>query len=425
MNTRSMSIFIATIALQLTAASQVPDDLHDGIWMGSFSCSEGLQKGGAPFRKQITFIVHKNKGSSRMEGTQNVDQFTLAIEENSKVTIDLYGSKKANTNNAWVLHAQGQVSGARINTQGQLKTADGKIVIRDVCTISLENREVERRLASAKTERGEGPKAAKAEQQALADGAAQRKLSRKTNDASSPGATVREAVSTPPPKPVPATAGYPARTAAIANVDVSKAGPLPPTKVTTNPIDKIKKTGPNDVWINFNPSITVQERQFCRLVENYRAEYAAAQASNNQIKVNESLKAFTQALNSLLPDGKFQGWVMRAVSIAQASDGSADVLFELPCKVYVGSNTCDSNPKNFYGTVAEGSRVYTELAKMTVNDFALTGGRFVYAEEKVFDKTRSVASYGYMKTGAHCKSKAMPNNSEFFGVGLETLSTIK
>jgi hypothetical protein len=69
--------------------------------------------------------------------------------------------------------------------------------------------------------------------------------------------------------------------------------------------------------------------------------------------------------------------------------------------------------------------VYSELAKMTVNDFALTGGYFVYPDDKVFDKTRRVASYGHMKTGAHCKSKTMASNSDLFGVKLETLSTIK
>jgi hypothetical protein len=69
--------------------------------------------------------------------------------------------------------------------------------------------------------------------------------------------------------------------------------------------------------------------------------------------------------------------------------------------------------------------VYSELSKMTVNDFALTGGYFVYPDDKVFDKTRRVASYGHMKTGAHCKSKTMASNSDLFGVKLETLSTIK
>ena len=116
---------------------------------------------------------------------------------------------------------------------------------------------------------------------------------------------------------------------------------------------------------------------------------------------------------------------MRTVYVSQASNGDAEVLLELPCNVYVGSNACDMNPKNFYGTAPEGSRIYTELAKMTVGDFALTSGKFVYADAKAFDKNRSVASFGYMKTANHCTAKSIASDSDFFGLNLEVISTIK
>jgi hypothetical protein len=238
-------------------------------------------------------------------------------------------------------------------------------------------------------------------------------------------------VVTMPPAAVPATPTTPARVAAIANVDVpvkASVGQVvanQPTKVTTNPIDQVKKTSGNEVWISFNPSISVQERQFCRIVENFRTENALAQQSKNQIKVNETYRSLTQSLNSLLPDGKFQGWVMRTVAVDQASDGSAEVLLELPCNIYVGSNACDANPSNYYGTAPEGSRMYTELAKMTVGDFALTNGQFVYTDDKAFDKNRSVASFRYMRTAAHCKAKEVAADTEFFGIKLDVISTIK
>ena len=221
------------------------------------------------------------------------------------------------------------------------------------------------------------------------------------------------------------------RAAAIGNVDVpvkttvGKAVQNQPVQVTTNPLDQIKKTSGTEVWISFNPSITVQERQFCRIVENFRTENALAIQSKNQIKVNETYRNLTQSLNSLLPDGKFQGWVMRTVAVDQASDGSAEVLLELPCNIYVGSNACDANPKNFYGTAPEGSRMYTELAKMTVGDFALTSGQFVYTDDKAFDKNRSVASFRFMRTAAHCKAKQVGADTEFFGMKLDVISTIK
>jgi len=98
---------------------------------------------------------------------------------------------------------------------------------------------------------------------------------------------------------------------------------------------------------------------------------------------------------------------------------------ELPCNVYVGSNACDANPQNFYGTAPEGSRIYSELAKMTVGDFALTSGQFVYVDNKAYDKNRSVASFRFLKTASHCKAKEMPADSDFFGLNLEVISTIK
>ena len=232
---------------------------------------------------------------------------------------------------------------------------------------------------------------------------------------------------TPPPAVVAqVNDSTPARSAAIGNVaPVAAPAAKEFVQVTANPIDAQKKLSGNDVWISFNPSISVQERQFCRIVENFRAELVTAKSTNNQIKVNETYKSLTQALNSLLPDGKFQGWVMRTVGVAQANDGSADVLMELPCNVYVGSNACDTNPKNFSGLIPEGSRMYTELAKMTVGDFVLTNGEFVYSDNKAFDRNRSVASFQYMPAASHCKAKEFKTSTEFFGVSLNTVSTIK
>jgi hypothetical protein len=233
------------------------------------------------------------------------------------------------------------------------------------------------------------------------------------------------------PKQKPPQENSAPRAAAIGNVDVPVKAPVgqgvngQPTQLTTNPIDQQKKTSNNEIWVSFNPSITVQERQFCRIIENFRVEKAIAEQSKNQIKINETFKSLVQSLNSLLPDGKFQGWIMRTVYVAQASDGSAEVLLELPCNVYVGSNACDADPQKFYGTAPEGTRMYTELAKMSVGDFALTSGQFVYVDDKAFDKNRSVASFRYLKTASHCRAQEMPADTDFFGLKLDVISTMK
>jgi hypothetical protein len=246
-----------------------------------------------------------------------------------------------------------------------------------------------------------------------------------------PSVTNSMPIATVAPLAAPEKNGQPERTAAIGNVQTGTAATVgsnlraQPVQVTTNAIDLQKKTNPNEVWISFNPSISVQQRQFCRIIENFRTENAAAQQTQNQIKINQTFKNLVQSLVSLLPDGKFQGWVMRTVYVSQASNGDAEVLLELPCNVFVGSNACDASPNNFYGTAPENSRIYTELAKMTVGDFAITSGKFVYADERAFDKNRSVASFGYMKASNHCRAKTIASDSDFFGLALDTISTIK
>ncbi len=210
-------------------------------------------------------------------------------------------------------------------------------------------------------------------------------------------------------------------TAVIANINVASDT----RPVTSNPLDTQKKTSSNEVWVSFQPSISLQQRQFCRIVENFRTELVVSKNTRNEIKVNETYRNLMQSLNALLPDGKFQGWLMRTVRVVQERDGSADVLLQLPCDVLVGSNTCGDNPNKFTGIVPEGSRIYTELAKMSVGDFAITNGQFIYSDDKVFDKNRSVASFQYLPAAAHCNAKEFKTNPDFFGVTLDTLSTIK
>lgn len=424
------------LAFSGVAQAQVAQNLYDGAWVGSWSCSENLAPNARVKRgwsQKVTFVYASNKGSFRLDSDKELIEINLDIDRDNNANIQGSGSWKANTNSVWRVKAAGIVNKGTIKAIGSMTDLDGN-VLRKLCTFELNNSDVEGRLAGqhASNDRAQESKTVTDAKQAPSksvQGGPKPSPTIASAQAQAPNAgvpqTQQPVVTTAPPKAVAATESTPARVAAIGNVDqtLNGAEKHPHTKVTTNPVDSLKKTGPNDVWINFNPSITVQERQFCRLVENYRADYAAAAASKNEIKVNEANKTFTLSLNSLLPDGKFQGWVMRNTMVSQAADGSADVLFEMPCNVYVGSNACD--PKNFFGTVAEGSRVYTELAKMTVGDFGLVSGKFGYADEKAFDKNRSVASFVFMKSPSHCKANLMKTTSEFFGVKIDVLSTIK
>lgn len=397
---RHKVLFTGTLLVLLVSSTAIAQDAkkYNGFWSGKYTCSENIAAGAKTkpaYSSNIIFNVDNSKGTAKIDSKQAVEKFNLTISNTASVAIESNGIWINDPARKWSIRAYGSVNGNKLKADGSMYGSDGATV-REKCTFLLANDEMTFTPAVEKTSKAPAP------------------------------TSTPKAVTTPAPTPVAATSAAPARAAAIANVAPPATGQSTQLKkVTTNPVDSQKKTSANDVWINFNPAVTVQERQFCRVVENFRTEYAVAETTHNQIKLNETLRGLTQSLNSLLPDGKFQGWVMRAVGISQAKDGSAEVLLELPCGVYVGSNTCDADPRNFYGTAPEGSRIYSELAKMTVGDFALVSGQFVYADEKAFNKDRSVASFKYMKTGDHCKAKSLVASADFFGLKLEVLSTIK
>ena len=93
----------------------------------------------------------------------------------------------------------------------------------------------------------------------------------------------------PMPAPVAATLNQPARSASIGNIQpatsAQQGSTNQATRLTTNPIDTQKKTSGNEIWVSFNPSITVQERQFCRIIENFRTENEIASPSDRPAAV--------------------------------------------------------------------------------------------------------------------------------------------
>jgi len=187
------------------------------------------------------------------------------------------------------------------------------------------------------------------------------------------------------------------------------------------------KTGTANGWATYKSAVPFQQNQFCRLVENFRDEIESARNSRNQIKENMAYKNRELRLNALLPNGNFSNWIVRSLSVMQALDGSAAVLFEMPCDVVVGSYACGNNTNEFIGTIAENSMQYTELAQINVGDFIGVSGSFDFGKDATaFDGKRSVASYKNMPIGSHCKGSSMGlKGGEFFAVKTNFLSVLK
>ncbi len=188
-----------------------------------------------------------------------------------------------------------------------------------------------------------------------------------------------------------------------------------------------KSTGSAESWAIYKSGVPFQQQQFCRITENFRQEIEDARIQKNQIKENVAFRTREQRLTALLPEGNFSNWIVRAVSVKQASDGSAAVLFELPCDVIIGSNACSQNAKSFLGTIPENSRLYVELATISVGDFLGVSGSFNFVDEKAaFQKGRSVASFRAMAADSHCEAKDVAKPGvDFFASSVQNLTNLK
>lgn len=142
--------------------------------------------------------------------------------------------------------------------------------------------------------------------------------------------------------------------------------------------------GPEN-WTEGKTYAPIQQRQFCDLTEKYRQSLTQAFASKNDIKVNLTKKQRQLDLDALIPEGHFQNWVVKIVSVKQVVapntpevDGDAAVVLELWCGTQIGSGAININGNSFWGaTIEHGSREYREVAKFQRGNFAIVSGDFM------------------------------------------------
>jgi hypothetical protein len=171
-------------------------------------------------------------------------------------------------------------------------------------------------------------------------------------------------------------------------------------------------------WRSVAGLLPVQERQFCRIVERFFADLSAATTARNAIKQNALYKQRQEDLASLLPNGAYQSWIVRAVEVTQAADGSAAVVLQLPCKVLMGSDACAASPSQFQGTIPENSPLYRELAKFDTGDFAVVSGTFLGVSEP---KMGALPSYRFLPAGTSCIKLEAGQSLDLFVVQLNSI----
>ena len=181
--------------------------------------------------------------------------------------------------------------------------------------------------------------------------------------------------------------------------------------------------GPQN-WAEGKTYAPIQQRQFCDLTEKYRQSLTEAFASKNDIKINLAKKQRQLDLDALIPEGQFENWVVKIVSVKQIVapanaevDGDAAVVLELWCSRQIGSGMINVNGSNVWGaTIDYGSREYRETTKFQNGNFAIVSGHFmslvdfVPSAKETFYATRPLTSSDLLQTS----NQAYSNGSELF-----------
>ena len=181
--------------------------------------------------------------------------------------------------------------------------------------------------------------------------------------------------------------------------------------------------GPQN-WAEGKAYAPIQQRQFCDLTEKYRRSLTEAFVSKNDIKINLAKKQRQLDLDALIPEGQFENWVVKIVSVKQIVapanaevDGDAAVVLELWCSTQIGSGMINVNGSTIWGaTIDYGSREYRETTKFQNGNFAIVSGHFmslvdfVPSAKETFYATRPLTSSDLLQTS----NQAYSNGSELF-----------
>jgi hypothetical protein len=155
-----------------------------------------------------------------------------------------------------------------------------------------------------------------------------------------------------------------------------------------------------DNWISRIPAIPIQQQQFCRIIGKFDDDLEQVRLVRNDIRRNTLYRDRQADLASLLPNGTFDNWLMRVVEVTQASDGSAAILLQPPCRAMMGSDACQKDGSAIRGTIAPDTPLYRELSRLANGDFVAASGTILYAAKE--ERGQALPEYALYKPGEHC-----------------------
>lgn len=111
-------------------------------------------------------------------------------------------------------------------------------------------------------------------------------------------------------------------------------------------------------------SIDVKENAFCQVLASYTKQINDALDSKNDIRVDRVRKKQRTDIQALMPNKKFQDWIIRVKRIKVDNLMNATLEAELPChKKIVGQKIPETN-----------EMTYGQLADVGKGDFVLVTG---------------------------------------------------
>ena len=131
-----------------------------------------------------------------------------------------------------------------------------------------------------------------------------------------------------------------------------------------------------DSWSSVEQYIPVRQKAFCNLMNQYETKAQDAEESRNQIRQNQVQENRGQDLLALIPDGKFENWLVEVRDVMVIPNGDAAYEMRLQCGVLLGSGKT-AEGQQYAATAKKGSVIYNQLAGVSAGDFVLINGGLI------------------------------------------------
>ena len=153
----------------------------------------------------------------------------------------------------------------------------------------------------------------------------------------------------------------------------------------------------------------LSQKQFCEIINDYRASYDEAEKSNNEIQLNNVMKQRSDDLDALCPMGNLKTGKYHLKATSSSSGGANVCMYISYCNTILQNGILGENlaEKSDY-SVKYGSREYRAVSGLGIGDDALLSGSLT----KVSKYKDGSKEYTYRKESLNDESALLSSNCE-------------